>query len=214
MRAQMTRLQVYRDIDGEAKSQDEGECDDENESRDESKGDMAQGNSNDNHIENEIEDNIDNSNETIRGDRELRVLLVSESSPPGQERLHLVDRELDIIAKIAAEADVRIVDHISSPASVSSVVASLPNANVVHLACHGIQNTESALDSGFCLHDGLLTVAQLMDLRLDDAFLAFTCACETVKGDKKSPNQVVHLGAAMLFAGFKNVIGTMWYVNV
>jgi CHAT domain-containing protein len=35
-------------------------------------------------------------------------------------------------------------------------------------------------------------------------------ACETAKGDQKQPDQVVHLAAAMLFAGFQSVVGTMW----
>jgi hypothetical protein len=53
----------------------------------------------------------------------------------------------------------------------------------------------------------------LIELKLDDAFLAFLSACETAKGDKKQPDQAMHLAAAMLFSGFKSIVATMWYVK-
>jgi hypothetical protein len=86
-------------------------------------------------------------------------------------------------------------------------------ANIVHLACHGIQDDNNATRSGFCLGDGRLTIVKLTELKLDNAFLAFLSACETAKGNKEQPDQAMHLAAAMLFSGFKSVIATMWYVN-
>jgi CHAT domain-containing protein len=83
---------------------------------------------------------------------------------------------------------------------------------MVHLACHGIHDTKEAIESGFCLGDGRLTISGLMELKTENAFLAFLSACETAKGDVDQPDQALHLAAAMLFAGFKSVIATMWYV--
>jgi CHAT domain-containing protein len=83
-------------------------------------------------------------------------------------------------------------------------------ANIVHLACHGIQDPESAVESGFCLSDGRLTILKLMEMKLDNPFLAFLSACETAKGDENQPDQVMHLAAAMMFLGFKAVVATMW----
>jgi CHAT domain-containing protein len=40
--------------------------------------------------------------------------------------------------------------------------------------------------------------------------LAFLSACETAKGDEKSPDEAMHLAATMIFAGFRGVIATMW----
>jgi CHAT domain-containing protein len=65
-------------------------------------------------------------------------------------------------------------------------------ANIVHLACHGVQDVSDATQSGFCLGDGRLTISKLMDLRLDGAFLAFLSAYETAKGDQSQPDQVMH----------------------
>jgi CHAT domain-containing protein len=60
----------------------------------------------------------------------------------------------------------------------------LPETAILHLACHGIQNLENPLDSGFVLRDGILTISRLMEKPLPNAFLAFLSACETAKGDE------------------------------
>jgi len=91
------------------------------------------------------------------------------------------------------------------------VVDSLRNASFLHLACHGQQHPTNPLASGFLLRGGRLTVLELMQLKLTQPFLAFLSACETAKGDRSQPDQVVHLAATMLFIGFKSVVGTMWY---
>jgi CHAT domain-containing protein len=121
-----------------------------------------------------------------------------------------VDAECDVVARAATNASVPFVTHLSGANSVSSVVKDTSSANIVHMACHGVQNASDALSSGFCLRDGNLTVSRLMNMELSQAFLAFLSACETAKGDAKQPDQTVHLAAAMLFAGFRSVIATMW----
>ena len=43
--------------------------------------------------------------------------------------------------------------------------------------------------------------------------LAFLSACETAKGDSKTPDEAIHLAATLLFqlfAGFRGVVATMW----
>jgi tetratricopeptide (TPR) repeat protein len=80
------------------------------------------------------------------------------------------------------------------------------------LACHGTQNLPDALQSGFHLEDAMLTISKLTKLELPRAFLAVLSACETAKGDAAQPDQAIHLAGAMLFAGFKSVVATMWYV--
>jgi hypothetical protein len=136
---------------------------------------------------------------------------VSEGSAPGLPRLPFVGAEIDAIRAVAIQTGANLTDVITSPSSVAAVTAALPEANIVHFACHGLSDPENALGSGFCLHDGLLSIARIMRLQLKDAFFAFMCACDTTKGDTKARSQAIHLGAAMLFAGYKSVIGTLWY---
>jgi CHAT domain-containing protein len=60
----------------------------------------------------------------------------------------------------------------------------LPEATVLHLACHGRQDPENPLSSGFVMSDELLTIERLMQAPLPRAFMAFLSACETAKGDE------------------------------
>jgi CHAT domain-containing protein len=85
-------------------------------------------------------------------------------------------------------------------------------ASIVHLACHGVQDVNDPLNSGFVLSDGRLMLSDLMDLDIKEAQLAVLSACETAKGDRNMPDQVVHLAAGMMFAGFTSIVGTLWYV--
>lgn len=96
--------------------------------------------------------------------------------------------------------------------NIKAVTSRLADASIAHFACHGVQDAENALDSGFCLRDGVLTVAELMRLNLSEAVFAFLSACETAQGDRDQPDQTIHLCAALLFCGFKSIIGTMWSV--
>lgn len=97
--------------------------------------------------------------------------------------------------------------------SISTLLQKLPDAHILHLACHGLQDKEDPLRSGFVLRDGLLTISRLMPMKpLPNAFLACLSACETAKSDASQPDQAVHLAAAMLFTGFRSVVATMWRV--
>jgi CHAT domain-containing protein len=91
------------------------------------------------------------------------------------------------------------------------VLEHIQTASILHLACHGTQNLSDALQSGFHLEDDMLTISKLTELELPRAFLAVLDACETAKGDTVQPDQAIHLAGAMLFAGFKSVVATMWY---
>jgi CHAT domain-containing protein len=74
----------------------------------------------------------------------------------------------------------------SDQATAGALLASLTEANILHLACHGYQNAENPLLSGFVMSDEMLTIERLMPVPLPRAFMAFLGACETAKGDKVS----------------------------
>ena len=96
------------------------------------------------------------------------------------------------------------------PATVEDVAAHLPDATVVHFACHGIQDALEPLHSGLKLDDGLLRISRIMKEKMPNGALAFLCACETAKGDAKLPDELLSLGASMIFSGFQRVVATMW----
>jgi CHAT domain-containing protein len=84
---------------------------------------------------------------------------------------------------------------------------------ILHLACHGIQDYLKPTDSAFMLHDGPLLLSTLMTKTTDGGDLAFLSACQTATGNEKLPDEAVHLAASMLSVGFKAVIGTMWSIS-
>lgn len=150
---------------------------------------------------------------------DAKVLLAAAPNPSasGWLRLPFTVEELREITTVVPEANILPIPHEDHPglhtdggASLLTVLQRLPDANIVHFACHGQQNHVRPLDSGFMLRDGTLTISRLMPMSLPDAFLAFLSACETAKGDAEQPDQSIHLAAAMLFTGFKSIVATLW----
>jgi hypothetical protein len=143
----------------------------------------------------------------------LDMLAIGEDARalPAMPRLRFVERELTTVEHTAnASKRDYTIDTIPHHATVEGVTARIQTAHFVHLACHGTQDQTSALNSGFHLSDGKLTISELMDLNLDKAWFAYLSACETAKSDAQQPDQVVHVASAMLHAGFKSVVATMW----
>jgi CHAT domain-containing protein len=141
----------------------------------------------------------------------MQCLISGESAADtsGMAPIPEVVEEINTVARVMLSASATVVNDVNVPPKVNLVLEQMPVTNILHLACHGVQNADP-LKSCFILNDGRLTISALMKLNLPDAMLAFLSACETAKGDKDQPDQVVHLAASMLFCGFRSVIATMW----
>ncbi|KAF9059109.1 hypothetical protein BDP27DRAFT_1342076 [Rhodocollybia butyracea] len=124
-----------------------------------------------------------------------RVLLIASPDVDGQLSLSDTQEEVETAAKLIPPGlplgDVHIL---SSSSSMSQCISHFPEANIVHLACHGIQDENDPLRSSFLLGPILM-------------------ACQTATGDVSHPDQSVHLAAAMLFMGFRSVVATMWSMD-
>jgi tetratricopeptide (TPR) repeat protein len=147
---------------------------------------------------------------------DVDMLLVGEDSAknPAMSKLWNVRTELTCVESIAtAKRFGHTIETIAREATVERVTERIKTVHFAHLACHGLQHRTNALESGFYLNDDKLTISKLMELHLDHPWLAYLSACETAKGDAEQPDQVMHLAAAMLFAGFKHVVATMWYAD-
>ena len=97
-----------------------------------------------------------------------------------------------------------------APATVDKVASHLSAVSIAHFACHGEQNKTNPLESSLILEDGQLKISRIMRESTPNASLALLCACETAKGDEDLPDEAMHLGATLLFAGFRGVVATMW----
>jgi CHAT domain-containing protein len=149
-----------------------------------------------------------------RGNVSLVLVAEKRALQRNLEIIPGVDKEIELVSAVAKQGNIKNTHKIVGSTTMAGTSALIQATNIVHLACHGVQDDIDATQSGFCLGDGRLTIAGIMELKLDNAFLAFLSACETAKGDKEQPDQAMHLAAAMLFSGFKSVIATMWYARV
>jgi CHAT domain-containing protein len=82
----------------------------------------------------------------------------------------------------------------------------------IHFACHGHRSPAAPFLSYFQLHDDeRLTLVDLMQARLPNADLAFLSACHSASINVNStPDEAIHLAAALQFCGFRSVVGTLW----
>jgi CHAT domain-containing protein len=94
-----------------------------------------------------------------------------------------------------------------------NIKAEMKSHSWAHFACHGVQDVQEPLESGLCLHDGRLELLEIMKEEIPNLDLAFLSACQTSKGDLKLSEEVVHLAAGMLAAGYQGVVGTMWSIS-
>ncbi|KAI9571847.1 CHAT domain-containing protein [Boletus coccyginus] len=140
------------------------------------------------------------------------VLVVGQAQAPGQSELVAVNAELSSISqRIGSVATLTCVQ--DQDASITKVTEESGTNEFVYLACHGVPDRRRPFESGFALSDGLLTVEKIMQYDLQNAQFAYLSACHTTVGDEESPDEALHLAAAMQFAGFSSVIGTMWAVD-
>jgi CHAT domain-containing protein len=118
-----------------------------------------------------------------------------------------VEEEISRIRRLTNNVDI-----LKGPeANHDTVLSSLRNHSWAHFACHGHLNNQP-FHSSFQMHNhSRLALVDLIEARLVDAELAFLSACHSAAGDMVgTPDEVIHLAAAMQFCGFRSVVGTLW----
>jgi CHAT domain-containing protein len=139
-----------------------------------------------------------------------RLLAIDEPAVAGAGRLPNSAREVAAVA-----------GHFTAPtllahaaATRTAVLAQLADAQVVHFSCHGANDWGDPLASGLFMAGGeLLTVADVLALRLGGARLATLSACETGIPGSKLPDEAVMLPSALLQAGYAGVAASLWTVS-
>ena len=146
---------------------------------------------------------------------DLRLLAIRQPLSDGQARLPGVAIELEHIrVAICNSPSARITLLESSVGTVEEVLSLMKEADWVHFACHGIQDSVSPTDSGLCLADGRrLKISDIIALSRPHGGLAFLSACQTAMGDEYLSDEAIHIAAGMLSAGYGGVIGTMWSIS-
>ncbi|KAF8580066.1 hypothetical protein K439DRAFT_1637303, partial [Ramaria rubella] len=101
-----------------------------------------------------------------------------------------VQHELDYIGQLGIPATVLINEEASS----ATVRSKLQDHSWAHFACHGRPDVDKPFHSSFELHDNQrLTLLELIQARVPNAELAFLSACHSAAGDKRTPDESIHL---------------------
>lgn len=138
--------------------------------------------------------------------------------PPAPNRLLVIGQQTKSLPTVKEEVcrilefsgNVKVGVLFGETADRETVLSNLRSHNWVHFACHG-HRRERPFDSSFELRDSVyITLLDLIEVQRPEAEFAFLSACHTAGGVAGAPDEVIHLAAAMLFSGFRSVVGTMW----
>lgn len=134
------------------------------------------------------------------------LLFVGVPKSPGMPPLPGANTDRDLLTKrLGLDFDVLFADD----ATVAAVSSALPAHRWVHFSCHGKQDLAAPSMGGLKLRDGTLTVTDLSAQGHQGEF-AFLAACQTATGGAALPNEAISLATAIHYAGYRNVVGTLW----
>ncbi|KAG2120264.1 TPR-like protein [Suillus clintonianus] len=137
---------------------------------------------------------------------------IGQANPDRGKELRHVAPELAIVAERLRPV-VSFTSLEDGDATVQGALAALNHNQWLHLACHGMPHRTQSFDSSFAMRDGPLMIKEIIRSDWQSPEFAFLSACHTTVGDEKSPDEAIHLAAAMQFSGFRSVIGSMWSVD-
>ena len=99
----------------------------------------------------------------------------------------------------------------------ANVVPALSNVRFIHLACHGVLDSHSPLDSGLALcpqasKDGLLLARDFLKLKLQ-ADLVTLRAGDAGRGAETCTEGLTGFARALHYAGARSVLVTLWPIE-
>ncbi|NUT47721.1 MAG: CHAT domain-containing protein [Saccharothrix sp.] len=132
-------------------------------------------------------------------------LVVSMARTPGYPDLPDAEVEAGLLAE-------RFPDHVrlaDASATRSSVADALGRHARAHVVCHGVQDLASASAGGLVVHDGVLTVRDVLARRSSPGDVAFLAACVSAQSPLHLPNEVMTFAGALQLSSFRHVVGTV-----
>jgi len=148
----------------------------------------------------------------------LVAVVEPTSLPKAREELQKIETHFAIPSPYHGSLVSHINDH-EHTTPISQILEQLSDAFIAHLGCHGRSLLGDPLQNYLQLSGGKLSIADLVQSRAKGGrsrkpggtmSLAFLSACDTARGGMESHDESLHLVAAMHFAGFQGVVGTLW----
>jgi CHAT domain-containing protein/exonuclease VII small subunit len=139
----------------------------------------------------------------------LSLLAVDEPRPTTADELRNSVHEVQ--TAIASFPNHTLLHH--EQATRSTIQKLLPQHTALHFSGHGFAQLDSPLDSGLVMaNDEILTLRDLLDLKLPGIRIAILSACETGLPGTQIPDEVVSLPTGLLQAGVAGVVASLWSV--
>ena len=120
-------------------------------------------------------------------------------------------------AEVAAVGDLKLVGSEATETRLHAAALDQERWRAIHLACHGLIDTERAMLSSLALtadaeNDGFLTALEVFRARFPSDLVVLS-ACETGRGRVYRSEGIVGLARAFMFAGAPRVICSLWRVD-
>ena len=94
-----------------------------------------------------------NQDTIFKGGDKLHMLAVPQPPSDGQLQLPGVQTELENIREVIRNSSAQAILLETTTGTVEEVLGLMKEANWVHFACHGVQDSERPSSSGLCLAD-------------------------------------------------------------
>lgn len=163
---------------------------------------------------NYLEQNV-NTNRSL----DARPLILGNPETPTREGRFLAPLPSAEAEARALEEEYGIVSYIGSEATETRVINEAGNADLIHIAAHGVLDPIDPLSSYLALSgdnasDGDLTVREIynLDLRFNNPLVVLS-ACDTLSGELYEGNEFQNLTRGFLISGARTVVATLWQVD-
>jgi CHAT domain-containing protein len=116
------------------------------------------------------------------------------------------------VKAVKRKLDKKAISFAGRRAKIRAFLENAPNADLIHLACHGQFRSDNPMFSSLHLADGWVTVRDVARQKLK-ARLVILSACETGLGEIQKGEELLGLTRGFLSAGAQNLIVSLWTVN-
>lgn len=145
-----------------------------------------------------------------RSDGTALIVGLNQTNDDTMAALNLAEDEATAVRDLLSTVDSPLLGPHATRAAVASA---LSTATWVHFACHGIADHRDPAESHLVLFDGRITVAELLEMALPEAWLAYLSACTTATGPERTLDEAIHMAAAFQLAGYAHTIATLWPIS-
>ena len=142
-----------------------------------------------------------------------RLLLVSQPATPGLPSIPAARTETAKVKEMMEKENIELSLIEDGAATIARVKEGMGAYSWLHFVCHAVQDLVDPLKSGLYVHDGRLELLEIMKQRIQHADHVFLSSCQSGQGDEALADEVVHLAAGMLAAGYRGVIAATWSIS-